>query len=154
MGYQMDHFAFYFLLWGPVRSVADASYTDLVGSDLQWSLVGIVRISSHEVLKQQFGVSEISCIILETLPVASDESLLKVGTVPDPSLHVLAFEKWLPRLDKFISTHLNVLVEEITSEHLLSVFCVQELRVQECVSEDGLGDKGKVLVVEEHVIVV
>jgi hypothetical protein len=26
--------------------------------------------------------------------------------------------------------------------------------VQECVSEDGFGDEGKVLVVEEHVIVV
>jgi hypothetical protein len=130
------------------------SCTDLVMSDLQWRLVSIIRVSSNEVLKQQFGVSEITGIILEGLPMASDKSFLKVSAVPDPSLHVFTLEKWLPLLDEFISTHLNVLVEKVATQHLLSVFSVEELRVHERVSEDSLCDELEVLVMEEQVIVV
>ena len=51
------------------------------------------------------------------------------------------FKKSLSLFDKFISSHLNILIEKIASEHLLSVLCVEELRVHESVSEDGFCDE-------------
>ena len=117
------------------------SCTDLVDADLKRSLLSIISVSSHEVLKQKFRIGEITGIILERLPVASNESLLEVGTVPDPPLHVLTFKEWLSFPDEFISTHLHILVEKIASQDLLSVFSIQYLRVDKGISEDGLCDE-------------
>ena len=86
--------------------------------------------------------------------MASDESFLEVGGIPDPLFHVISLKKMLSLLDKLISSHLDVLVEKVASEHLLSILSVEHLRVQESVPEHSLGHELKVLVMEEHVIVV
>ena len=86
--------------------------------------------------------------------MASDERLLQVGAVPDPLLHVVTFEKWLTLLDELVCAHLHILIEEVASEHLLPVFRVKDLRVQERVPTDSFGDKLEILIVEELVVVV
>ena len=86
--------------------------------------------------------------------MASDERLLQVSAVPDPLLHIVALKKWLTLLDELVCAHLHVLVEEVASEHLLPIFRVEDLRVQERVPTDGLCDKLEILVVEELVVVV
>ena len=86
--------------------------------------------------------------------MASDESFLEVGGVPDPLLHLLALEEVLSLLDKLIGSHLDVLVEEVASQHLLPVLGVQHLGVQESVPEHCLSHELEVLVMEEHVVVV
>ena len=86
--------------------------------------------------------------------MASDKSFLEVGGVPDPLLHLLALEEVLSLLDKLISPHLDVLVEEVASQHLLPVLGVQHLGVQESVPKHCLSHELEVLVMEEHVVVV
>lgn len=130
------------------------SNTDLVLSDLQWLLGGVVTVSSDEVLEQKLGVSEVAAVVPERLSVASDERLLEVGAVPDPLLHVVALEKWLSLLHELVGAHLHVLVEQVASQHLLSVLGVQDLRVDEGVARDALGDELEILVVEELIVVV
>ena len=130
------------------------SETDFVAADLKWLLQGVVRVSSDEVLKEELGVSEVAGVILPRLSVASDQSLLEVGGVPDPSFHLLALEEVRSLGDELVSSHLDVLIEEVASEHLLSVLGVEHLGVEVRVSEHGLGDELEVLVMEEHVVVV
>ena len=111
-----------------------SSNTDSMFSNSEWFLLGIVRVSSDEVLKQELGVSEVAGVVLERLSVASDQSLLEISRVPDPSFHVFASEHVLSFGDEFVSSHLNILIEEITSKNLLSIFIVYQLRVEESVS--------------------
>ena len=105
-------------------------------------------------MEQQLGVSKVAGIIFPRLPVASDKSFLEVGGVPDPVLHLLSFEKMFSFLNKFIGSHLDVLIEEVASKHLLSVLCIQHLGVKESIPKHCLGDELEVLVMEEHVVVV
>ena len=86
--------------------------------------------------------------------MASDESFFKVGGVPNPLFHVISLKKMLSLLDKLVSSHLDVLVEKVASEYLLSILSVEHLRMQESVPEDSLGHELEVLVMEEHVVVV
>ena len=86
--------------------------------------------------------------------MASDESLLEISRIPNPFFHVFTFEGMLSLLDKFISSHLNVLIEKVAPENLFSVFVIEHLGVEECVTHYCLGNKLEILIVEEHVIVV
>ena len=86
--------------------------------------------------------------------MASDESFFEIGGVPDPVFHVISLEKMLSLLDKFISSHLDVLVEKVASKNLLSVLGIKHLRVQESISEHCLSHELEVLVMEEHVVVI
>ena len=103
-------------------------------ADLKWSLESIVCVPSDEVLKQKLGVCEVGSVVLERLSVASDQSLLEISRVPDPSFHVFTSEHVLSLGDEFVSSHLNILIKEITSKNLLSIFIVYQLRVEESVS--------------------
>ena len=107
------------------------SDTDSVFSDLEWLLEGVIRVSSDEVLEKELGVSEVRSIVLEVLSVTSDESLLEISGPPDPLLHLFTSEEVLSLLDEFISSHLNVLIEQVASQNLLSVFIIKHLRVDE-----------------------
>ena len=60
----------------------------------------------------------------------------------------------LSLLNEFISSHLNVLVEEIAPKDLLPVFSVQNLRMHESVTEHSLSYELEVPVVEEHIVIV
>jgi len=86
--------------------------------------------------------------------VATHEGFLKIGSEPDPTLHVFSTEKVLSLLDKLIGTHLDVLIEEVATEDLLSVTIVEDVRGHEEKSKSSLGHELHVLVVEEDVIVV
>ena len=86
--------------------------------------------------------------------MASDKSLLKISGVPNPFFHVFTFEGICSFLDKFISSHLNVLIEEVATENLLSVLIVYHLRMEEGISKDCFIDKLHVSVVEHDVIVI
>ena len=130
------------------------SDTDSVFSKFDWLLESIIRVSSDEILKQELGVSEIRSIIVVALSMTSDESLLEISRPPDPFLHFFTSEHVLSLPDEFISSHLNVLIEQVASQHLLSVLVINGLGMEERVSEDCLGDEVEVLVVEEVVIVV
>ena len=123
-------------------------------ANLKRLLKGVIGISSDEVLEQELGVGEVRGIVLPRLSVAPDEGFLEVGGVPDPLLHLIALEEVLSLLDEFVSSHLNVLIEEVASENLLSVLGVQHLGVQESVTKHCLRDELEVLVMEEHVVVV
>jgi hypothetical protein len=56
--------------------------------------------------------------------------------------------------DKFISTQLNILIEKVAPQNLLSILVVEGLGMQEGVSHNGFGDELEILIVEEHVIIV
>ena len=86
--------------------------------------------------------------------MASDQGFLKISGPPDPFFHFLTSEQVLSFSDEFISSHLDVFVEQITSEELLSVLKVEHLGDQEGSSHDGLGDELEVLVVEENIVVI
>ena len=60
----------------------------------------------------------------------------------------------LSLFDEFISSHLDVLIEKVTSENLLSIFMVEGLRMEESISQYSFIDEVHILVVEEYVIVV
>ena len=86
--------------------------------------------------------------------MASDKSFFKIGSVPDPSLHIFTLEKMSSLGNKFISSHLDVLIEEVATEHLLSILIVDQLRVEESISEDSFIHELHVSVMEHDVIVV
>ena len=86
--------------------------------------------------------------------MASDESLLEVGGPPHPSLHVLATEEVLSLSDELVSSHLDVLVEQVAPEDLLLILSIEELGVEEGVAQYSLSNKLEVLVMEEHIVVV
>jgi len=131
-----------------------SSHTDFVLSDLKWLLEGIISVSSDEILEQKLGVGEVTGIIFPWLSVASDKSFFKIGSVPNPSLHIFTLEKMLSLGNKFISSHLDVLIEEVASKNLLSVLSVEHLWVQESISKNSLSDELEILVMEEHVVVI
>jgi len=60
----------------------------------------------------------------------------------------------LSLLNEFISSHLDVLIEQVASKHLLSVLSIQHLGVQESITKHCFSDELEVLVMEEHIIVV
>ena len=86
--------------------------------------------------------------------MASHESLLKIGGEPDPSLHVFSAEEVLSLLDKLVSAHLHVLVEEVAAEYLLAIAVVKNVRGSEKEAQGALGHELHVLVMEEDVVVV
>ena len=57
-------------------------------------------------------------------------------------------------LDKFVSAHLHILIEEIATQHLLAVTVVENVRSHEEETEGALCHELHVLVVEEDVVVV
>ena len=86
--------------------------------------------------------------------MASNKSFFKIGSIPNPFFHIFTLEKMLSLLNKFISSHLNVLIEEVATENLLSVLIVYHLRMEEGISKDCFIDKLHVSVVEHDVIVI
>ena len=86
--------------------------------------------------------------------MASDKSLLEISRVPNPLFHVFTFEGICSLLDKFIGSHLNVLIEEVATEDLLSILIVYHLRVEESISKDSFVDKLHVSIVEHDIIVI
>lgn len=109
--------------------IDSVSNTNPMGSNFKRHFESVISVSSNEILQKQFRVCKVSGIILEALSVASIKSLLHICSEPNPFLQLLGFEKWLSFFNEFISTHLNILIEKITSKHLLSVLKVNELRV-------------------------
>ena len=86
--------------------------------------------------------------------MATHERLLKVSSPPDPTLHLLASEQVLALRNELVSAELNVLVEEVATEDLLSVLVVDHVGGNEEHSESDLGRVLQVLVVEVHVVIV
>ena len=86
--------------------------------------------------------------------MASDKSFLKISGVPDPSLHFVALEHVFSFSNKLICSHLNVLIEKVTSENLFSVLIIDELRMEESIPEYCFIDKSHILVVEEKIVVI
>lgn len=121
---------------------------------LERHVVGLVRVPPDEVLQQQLRVLEVRGVVLVGLSVAPGQGLLEVGGIPDPLGHGLALEQGLSLLDQLVGSHLDVLVEEVAPQHLLTVFKVDHVREDPGQAEGRLGHEGKVLVVEECSIVV
>ena len=127
-----------------------ASFSNLSNTgvaDGEWLERSLIGVATDEVLEEQLRVSEIGRVVLEGLSVTSDEGLLKIGSEPDPFLHLFSTEKWLTFLDELISAHLDVLIEEVASKHLLSVLVVDCVGVDEERTHDGFGNELEVLVV-------
>ena len=97
----------------------------------EWLDCSLIGVATDEVLEEQLGVGEVGRVVLEGLSVTSDEGLLKIGSEPDEFLHLFSTEKWLTFLNELISTHLDVLIEEVASKDLLSVLVVDEVRIEE-----------------------
>ena len=57
-------------------------------------------------------------------------------------------------LDKLISSHLNVLVEQVTSKDLLSIFVIDGVAGPEEESKSALSHELIILVVEEGIVIV
>ena len=121
---------------------------------MKWLLESIIGVSSDEVLEQELGIGEVTGVVHPRLSVASDQSLLEIGGVPDPFFHLLSLAEVSSFGDKFVSSHLNVLIEEVARENLLSVLIVYHLRMEEGISKDCFIDKLHVSVVEHDVIVI
>jgi len=86
--------------------------------------------------------------------MSSHESLLKISCEPDPFLHFFTSQKGFSFLDELISSHLNVLVKEIASQDLFSVFKVESIWSEEDQTKSALGGELQVSIVEKDVIVV
>lgn len=138
-----------FSLGGVLGSVANKGV--LGGKGL---LSGLVSVTTDEVLEEQLRVGEIGRIVLEGLSVAAHEGLLEIGSEPDPLLHLRASEQVLALSNELVSAKLNVFVEKVATEHLLSVLVVDEVADNEERTESGLGDESHVAVVEHDVVVV
>ena len=123
-------------------------------TQLQWFFESIISVASDEVLQEELGISEVTRIIFEGLSVHAAKSLLKIGSIPDPSLHFLGLEEVFSLSDELISAHLHVLIEQVTSEDLLSVFVVEQVGDREEAPHGQLGRELQVLVVEKDVVVV
>ncbi len=57
-------------------------------------------------------------------------------------------------LNKFVGSHLDVLVKQVSSKDLLSVLVVDVVGCKEQKAKNHLSDKLEVFVVEKHVVVV
>ena len=60
----------------------------------------------------------------------------------------------LSLFDKFVGSHLNVLVEQVASKYLLSVFKVELIGSEEHQTESHLSSELQVLIVEKDVVIV
>ena len=56
-------------------------------------------------------------------------------------------------LNKLISSHLHVLIEQVATENLLSVLVVQSIRAPEKKTKSALSHKLVVFVVEEGIVI-
>ena len=130
------------------------SDTNHIFSNSEWFQSSIIRVSSDEILEQKLWISEITGIILEWLSVTSDEGFLKISWVPDPFFHVFTLQEMFSLGDKFICTHLNILIEKVAPKNLFSILVVESLGMQEGVAHNCLGNELEILIVEEHVIIV
>ena len=86
--------------------------------------------------------------------MASHKSLLHVSGEPYPLFHFLTSQQVLSFLDKLVSSHLYVLVEQVASKDLFTILVVKHVGGHEEKSEGGLGHELHVLIVEEDVVVV
>jgi hypothetical protein len=86
--------------------------------------------------------------------VGTHKSFLEISGVPNPLGHGFTSKERLSLLDKLISSHLNVLVEKVATEYLLSILVVDHVGSQEEHRESDLGRVLHVLVVEVHVVIV
>lgn len=86
--------------------------------------------------------------------MASHESLLEISSEPNPLLHLFASQERFSFLDQLVSSHLDVLVEEVASEDLLSVLEVKHVGHKEEQTKSGFSCELQVLIVEENVVVV
>ena len=86
--------------------------------------------------------------------MGAHEGLLEIGGKPNPLLHLIAAQQVLTLLDKFISAHLNVFVEQIAAKYLLPVLVVELVANYEQKTKSGFGNELHVLVVEEQVVVI
>ena len=66
--------------------------------------VGLIGVSANEVLEEELGVSEIAGIILEALTMRAHQSLLEIGSVPDPLSHGGASQERLTLSHELVST--------------------------------------------------
>ena len=123
-------------------------------SDSEWLYEGVVCVSTDEILEQQFRVSEVAGVVVPVLSVTSDEGLLEILGPPDPFSHGWACKEVGSLLDDFVGSHLDVLIEQVASKHLLSVFVVVRLRCEEEGTQYGLANEVEVLVMEEDVVVI
>ena len=130
------------------------SETDAGVSDSEGLLSSLVCVATNEVLEEELGVSEVAGVVLERLSVTSHESLLEIGSVPDPLLHLIASKEVFALFNELISAELDILVEKVTSKHLLAILVVDEIADNEQRSESGLGDESHILVMEHDVVVV
>ena len=105
-------------------------------------------------MEQKLGVSEITGVVLESLTMGSHESLLEVSGVPNPLFHGSSAEERGAFLDKLVSAHLDVFIEQIATENLLAIFVVEQVACDESSSEGKLGNELEIFVVEEHVVVI
>jgi hypothetical protein len=71
--------------------------------------------------------------------VASNEGFLEISCKPNPFLHLVALQEWFSLLNKLICPHLDVLIEEVTSEYLLSVLEVEQVGRGKQETESGFG---------------
>ena len=130
------------------------SETDTGGSDSKGLLSGLVCVPTDEVLKEELGVSEITGVVLERLSVTSHESLIHIGSVPDPLFHLIASKEVFALFNELISAELDILVEKVTSKNLLAILVVDEIADDKEGTESSLGDESHVFVVEHDVVVV
>ena len=117
-------------------------------------LGGLVSVAPDKVLKEQLRVSEVGAVVLEGLTMAAHESLLEIGSPPDPALHLLASQQVLALSDELIGAELNILVEKVATKNLLAILVVDEVAHDEEGAKSGLGHEGHVLVVEHDIVVV
>ena len=86
--------------------------------------------------------------------MSSHQSLFHVGSVPYELDHVLASKEVLTFFNEFISTKLHILIKKVATEHLLSILVVNQIAREERQTQSHLSNKLKVLVVEEHIVIV
>ena len=86
--------------------------------------------------------------------MTTSHSLLQVSSVPDPFLHLIATKQVLALSNKLISPQLNILVEEIATEHLLAILIVQEVAHDKEGTKGSLRHECQVLVMEHDIVVV
>ena len=86
--------------------------------------------------------------------MSSHQSFLHVSSVPNPLLHGFSSEEGGSFLNELVSTHLNVLIEQVASQNLLAIFSIKHVGSEEHLNCEHLGDECEVLVLEEHVVVV
>ena len=80
--------------------------------------------------------------------------LFQICCIPYPLLEFRRFEDGLSLLDQLVSSQLHIFIEQVASEHLLSVSQVVSLVAEPETAYKGLCGKGEVFVVEEGVVVI